>query len=71
MATPSEKQGITGGTALIIIGIIIAMVMVWSYTTDGDLNPFDDRTVASADIGDTKLSITEDGDESSFELDVE
>lgn len=62
MATTTKEAGMTtGGLILLIVVVAILAIMGWSYATDGDLNPFDNREVASAQFGDTEISITDEG----------
>tara|TARA_B100000686_G_scaffold78478_1_gene84429 strand:- start:47 stop:256 length:210 start_codon:yes stop_codon:yes gene_type:complete len=57
----TEKKAATGSAIVIIIIVAVLAIMGWSYMTDGDLNPFDNRTVASAQFGDTEIEIEDQG----------
>lgn len=62
MATAKEAGMTTGGLIALIVIVAVLAIMGWSYATDGDINPFDNREVASAQFGDTEISITDQGD---------
>ena len=57
----TEKKAATGSAIVIIIIVAVLAIMGWSYMTDGDLNPFDNRTVASPQFGDTEIEIEDQG----------
>ncbi|GEM_PF-6365472 len=71
MATTTKEAGMTtGGLILLIVIVAVLAIMGWSYAQDGDFNPFDNREVASAQFGDTEISITDEGN-GSMSMDVD
>lgn len=58
----SDQSGkMTAGAIFGIAVALIVIIMGFSYTQDGDLNPFNNDEVMSIEAGDNEFTVEDDG----------